>query len=238
MSYLIYPGCKIRPKVTIFANKTSLNLENYKTHTTSSGDRLLLLLKTRGPISTGQIANELGITGEGARQQLQKLAEEGWVQFESISRGVGRPSLVWSLTSRGNRRFPDTHAELTVQLIDTIRDVLGDEALNDVISAREYKTLLRYYDIIKLEPSLEAKVAKFASLRSVDGYLAEYKVDGAAFLLIEHHCPICAAATACHDICKVELQTFQQMFKEWATVERVDHLIEGAGHCAYRIVAV
>lgn len=205
---------------------------------TTATDRLLVLLKTRGPLSTGDIARELGITGEGARQQLQRLAEEGWVQFESISRGVGRPSLVWSLTGRGNRRFPDTHAELTVQLIDTIRDVLGDEALNNVISAREYKNLLRYYDILVLEDSLEAKVQRFAALRSADGYLAECKADGEGFLLIEHHCPICAAATACHDICKVELQTFQQMFKEWATVERLDNVIEGAGHCTYRIMPV
>ncbi len=143
----------------------------------------------------------MGITGEGARQQLQRLAEEGWVVFESISKGVGRPSLVWSLSERGNRRFPDTHAELTVQLINTIRDVLGDEALGNVISAREHKALLRYYDIIKEEESLEAKVRKFTELRSRDGYLAEYRREGEGFVMIENHCPICAAANACHDIC-------------------------------------
>jgi len=229
---------KIRHKVTIFANKASENLENYKAHITSSTDRLLLLLKTKGPLATGVIAQELGITGEGARQQLQRLAEEGWVQFESISRGVGRPSLVWSLSDRGNRRFPDTHAELTVQLINTIRDVLGDEALGNVIMAREHKALLRYYDILVLEDGLEAKVRRFAALRSSDGYLAECRKEGEGYLLIENHCPICAAANACHDICKVELQTFQQIFKEWATVERLDHAIEGARHCAYRIMPV
>ncbi|RPD42186.1 transcriptional regulator [Chitinophaga barathri] len=199
---------------------------------------MLLLLKTKGPLSTNGIAQELGITGEGARQQLQRLAEEGWVLFESISKGVGRPSLVWSLSERGNRRFPDTHAELTVQLINTIRDVLGDEALGNVISAREHKALLRYYDIIKEEESLEAKVKKFTELRSRDGYLAEYRREGEGFVMIENHCPICAAANACHDICKVELQTFQQIFREWGTIERMDHVLEGARHCAYRILPV
>ncbi|WP_343704219.1 metalloregulator ArsR/SmtB family transcription factor [Chitinophaga sp.] len=213
-------------------------MENYKASHTSSTDRMLLLLKTKGPLATTAVAQELGITGEGARQQLQRLAEEGWVVFESISRGVGRPSLVWSLSGRGNRRFPDTHAELTVQLINTIRDVLGDEALGQVISSREHKQLLRYYDILRLEDGLEAKVKKFAELRSADGYLAEYRPDGESFLMIENHCPICAAATACHDICKVELQTFQQIFKEWGTIERLDHALEGARHCAYRITPV
>lgn len=199
---------------------------------------MLLLLKTKGPLATTVVAQELGITGEGARQQLQRLAEEGWVVFESISRGVGRPSLVWNLSDRGNRRFPDTHAELTVQLINTIRDVLGDDALGRVISSREHKALLRYYDILRLEEGLEAKVRKFAELRSADGYLAEYRAEGAGYLMIENHCPICAAATACHDICKVELQTFQQIFREWGTIERLDHVLEGARHCAYRIMPI
>lgn len=205
---------------------------------TSSTDRMLLLLKTKGPLTTNTVARELGITGEGARQQLQRLAEEGWVQFAPVSRGVGRPSLEWSLTDRGNRRFPDTHAELTVQLIQSIRDVLGDEALENVISAREHKALLRYYDMLVLEDGLEAKVRKFTALRSADGYLAECRPDGDGFLLIENHCPICAAANACHDICKVELQTFQQIFKEWATVERLDNVLDGARHCAYKITPV
>ena len=199
---------------------------------------MLLLLKTKGPLSTNVIAQELGITGEGARQQLQRLAEEGWVVFESISRGVGRPSLVWSLSERGNRRFPDTHAELTVQLINTIRDVLGEEALGNVINAREHKALLRYYDVIKEEEGLEAKVRKFTELRSRDGYLAEYRREGEGFVMTENHCPICAAANACHDLCKVELHTFQQIFKEWGTIERMDHVLEGARHCAYRIMPV
>ncbi|MBO9151787.1 helix-turn-helix transcriptional regulator [Chitinophaga sp. GCM10012297] len=213
-------------------------MENYKAYHTSSSDRMLLLLKTKGPLSTNGIAQELGITGEGARQQLQRLAEEGWVVFESISRGVGRPSLLWSLSEKGNRRFPDSHAELTVQLINTIRDVLGDEALGNVISAREYKVLLRYHDEIKDEEGLEAKVRKFTELRSRDGYLAEYRREGEGFVMTENHCPICAAANACHDICKVELSTFQQIFKEWGTIERMDHVLEGARHCAYRIMPV
>ncbi|MGX5820960.1 helix-turn-helix transcriptional regulator [Chitinophaga lutea] len=211
-------------------------MDNYKAYHTAASDRILLILKTKGPLSTSTAARELGITAEGARQQLQRLAEEGWVVFESISRGVGRPSLVWSLSDKGNRRFPDTHAELTVQLIQTIREVLGDEALGKVIASREGQSLLKYYEKIKTEEGLEAKVARFAALRSADGYLAEYRPDGEGFIMIENHCPICAAANACHDICRVELQTFQQIFKEWGTIERVDHVLEGARHCAYRIM--
>src|SRR2546421_13002339 len=42
-----------------------------------TGERLLLLLKTRGPQAAADLAAALGVTGEAARQQLLKLAGGG-----------------------------------------------------------------------------------------------------------------------------------------------------------------
>src|SRR4051794_39797419 len=89
-----------------------------------AADRLLMLIKTRGPQTAADLSAALGITGEAARQQLVKLAAEGLVVATSEPRGVGRPAQVWSLTAAGNARFPDAHAGLTVQLIGAIRKEL------------------------------------------------------------------------------------------------------------------
>src|SRR3954447_10506974 len=85
-----------------------------------TANRLLTLLKTRGPQTAADLGAALGITGEAARQQLVKLAAEGLVGATSEPRGVGRPASVWGLTGAGNARFPDAHAELAAQLIGTI----------------------------------------------------------------------------------------------------------------------
>jgi predicted ArsR family transcriptional regulator len=201
----------------------------------TSFDKFLRCLKTRGPQTSATIAKELGITGEGARFQLTKLVEEGLVQVTTESKGVGRPTQIWSLTPKGNTRFPDNHAELSVQLIESIKEAFGQNALDEVIALREKKANGKYIDALKDIPGLEEKISRLAELRNTDGYLAEWDKDGDGFILIENHCPICAAAKRCSDLCDAEMTTFKEIFGEGISIERVDHIIAGSRRCAYKI---
>ena len=63
------------------------------------GDRILLALKTRGPLSTAELGRTLGVTGEAARQQLVRLEPEGLVEGRREAGGVGRPRQSWWLTA-------------------------------------------------------------------------------------------------------------------------------------------
>lgn len=56
-----------------------------------------------------------------------------------------------------------------------------------------------------------------------------------AFLLVENHCPICAAATACKGFCATELDLFRAVFGPRVEVARVEHIVSGARRCAYRV---
>ena len=89
-----------------------------------AGDRILGLIKRRGPQRSADIAAVLGTTAEAARQHLVKLADEGLVKAVAEQRGLGRPARSWHLTPAAHSRFPDTHAELTVRLIDAVRTTL------------------------------------------------------------------------------------------------------------------
>lgn len=215
--------------------KASNHLENYKLPITASFDKFLKLLKTRGPLSTSSMARELGITGEGTRFQLMKLAEEGLVQAAQEAKGVGRPTQIWSLTLKGNQYFPDKHADLSEQLIESMREVLSPEQMDAVISLREKKANKKYLDALKGITGLEEKIARLAELRNSDGYLAEWDKDDEGFILIENHCPVCAAAQRCTDLCDAEMETFREIFGESVSVERVDHIIAGSRRCAYKI---
>ena len=230
LHYLIEKVSKLR-----YLYKASNNLENYKLPVTTSFDKFLKLLKTRGPMSSAAVAQELGITCEGARFQLTKLAEEGFVEATQVSKGVGRPTQIWSITSKGNQHFPDNHAQLSEQLIESMQEVLSSEQMDAVIALREKKANRKYLDALKDIPNLEEKIIRLAELRNSDGYLAEWDKDDDGFILIENHCPVCAAAQRCNDLCEAELNTFKEIFGENISVERVDHIIAGARRCAYKI---
>lgn len=201
----------------------------------SGSDRVIWMLKTAGPQPLTAIATELNITTEGARFQLLKLAGEGLVQSSTVSKGRGRPQQIWTLTKEGEGRFPDAHAELTVKLISTIRETLGEEALNAVIEANSRNGLRKYMSEVGSAAHLEERIARLAGIRDQEGYMVEYVKDDEGYLLIENHCPICAAATACQDFCRYELKTFQAVLGEHVDIQRVDHILAGARRCAYRI---
>lgn len=198
-------------------------------------DKAILFLKERGAQPLSAIAAELKITTEGARFQLLKLANEGMVQATTESKGRGRPQQIWSLTPKGHAGFPDTHAELSAKLIQKMRDTLGNNALQQVIDANTSENIDRYKNKLEQADNLEERVKKLAEMRDQEGYMACFEKDAEGFLLIENHCPICMAATACQELCKAELKTFQTLLGDKVSVERVDHIASGARRCAYRI---
>jgi predicted ArsR family transcriptional regulator len=210
-------------------------LENYKLPINASFDKFLKLLKTRGPQSSAALAMELGITGEGARFQLTKMAEEGLVQAIQESKGVGRPTQMWSITEKGNEHFPDKHAAFSAQLLEAMQEVLEPAQMSAIVSLREKKANGKYVETLKNIPDLEEKISRLSELRNSDGYLAEWDKEEGGFILIENHCPICAAAQRCADLCEAEMNTFKEIFGQNVSIERVDHIIAGARRCAYKI---
>src|SRR6267378_3136175 len=171
-------------------------LENSGLEKLAPPDRLLFLLKTRGPQTAADLGTRLQITSEAARQQLLRLSAEGMIYTKSEVRGVGRPAQVYHLAPAAQRRFPDTHAELTAQLIGEIREVLGEDAMEKLIQVRETGTRKRYDALLSGEQSLARKIARLAEIRNKEGYMATWEKEGDNYLLVENHCPICAAASA------------------------------------------
>ncbi len=197
---------------------------------------ILKTIKLSGPMTTAQLRERLGITQQGARQRLALLAEAGLLRQESEKTGVGRPSACWSLTARGHARFPDGHAELTAHLIGDVGALFGPEGLERLIARREEAQAARYRLALQDCRSLDARLDRLTELRRAEGYMAELeRAEDGSFLLTEHHCPICAAATACQGFCRSELQLFRNLLGPDVRVDRSKHLLSGDQRCAYRI---
>ena len=69
----------------------------------------------------------------------------------------------------------------------------------------------------------------------VKGSLDNKICDDSVYWLLENHCPICAAASSCLNFCRSELNLFQTILADVATVSREEHIIEGARRCAYKV---
>ncbi|MGC5698786.1 transcriptional regulator [Pseudomonas sp. NFXW11] len=204
----------------------------------ATAERILFLLKTRGPLKTADLAPLLKVSLEATRQQVQRLVDSELIRGQVMpAQGAGRPSQKWVLTEQAQARFPDTHANLTLQLIDSIRAVYGADGVERIVSDMERINRAEYLAVCAPLATLEARVRALAQIREVAGYMASVEADGDAWLLIESHCPICVAAQQCQGFCRAELQVFQAAIGELGEVQRVEHLITGGRRCVYRIQA-
>lgn len=197
-------------------------------------------LKRNDNSTAAELAAVLGVTSVAVRQHLEQLEAAGMVAKAESSpasaRKRGRPAVSWSLTADASAMFPDRHLDLTLDLLASIRDVAGDDGLDKVLSARSQRQRESYREQIG-ETRVELRANSLRQLRSEEGYMAELIDEGGdGFVLIEHHCPICEAATECQNLCRDELETFQHVFEGVATVQRESHLLSGDSRCAYRIL--
>ncbi|MBW4655110.1 MAG: transcriptional regulator [Kaiparowitsia implicata GSE-PSE-MK54-09C] len=183
------------------------------------------------------LAAVMGVSAMAVRQHLYALQDEHLVSFEEEARAMGRPAKLWRLTPAADRFFPEGYAELTLGLLQSVAEAFGDAGLDRLLDIRTRNQLVDYHAQISPQSTLPAKLAALAELRTAEGYMAEVQpqADG-SFLLIEHHCPICAAATACTGLCDREQEVFQQIVGSSVQIERTEHIVAGARRCTYRMI--
>lgn len=224
------------------------------TKTIKTRQAILELLKRQGPQSAQALAKTFTITPMAVRQHLYDLYDQKLVSQDSTGQTsyagdapgpedgpkpqatAGRPVKRWHLTAAADSLFPDRHADLAVELITSIRQTFGEDAMERLIASRSQSQVASYRAALEGLESLEEKLTALAKARSDEGYMAEVLAsDHGDYLFVENHCPICAAAKSCTGICAAELTVFRDSLGPDIKLERVEHLLEGARRCAYRV---
>ena len=204
-----------------------------------TSELILTILKNEGALSAQILADKLDMTTMGVRKHLQLLENKGSVGHKDVKAKRGRPNRFWSLTQKSNVHFEDGHQVLTVQLIDSVKKVFGEQGLKKLIQHREIETHALYQSIISKESDIVSKLTSLAQLRNAEGYMSSVSIstdnESQVHWLYENHCPISNAAQSCPNFCDSELRLFQTLLKEDANVSREEHIIEGSRRCAYKI---
>ncbi|WP_409346285.1 helix-turn-helix transcriptional regulator [Paenibacillus sp. MBLB4367] len=200
---------------------------------------IVKLLKQEGPMDALQLAERFGVSGMAVRQHLYNLQEQKLVTFTEEPRSMGRPAKMWRLTPEANRLFPEGYAELTVSLIESMKEAFGEDGLEKLLEIRNRKQVEDYRYQASPNLPLNEQLEALARMRTAEGYMAEVAAnpDG-TFCFVEKHCPICAAAKACSGLCRKELEMLQHVLGDGIQVRRSEHLLNGGSRCVYWITPV
>jgi len=213
-----------------------------ETHPELSAGRMavLSLVKQEGPISADSLAEKLGVTAMAVRLHLGALLMEGFAGFVEEARPRGRPVQMWSVTPKANAHFADSHSALAADLIAQMKKAFGEEGMDRILKLRTAEQEKTYHAKTDAARSLKGKLEALAKIRSAEGYMAEVRRDSETgdWLFVENHCPICAAARLCTGLCREELALFGRVLGRDVKVERLSHILAGAGRCAYRMTQI
>jgi predicted ArsR family transcriptional regulator len=210
----------------------SINIE----HLSEVRQTIVLALKRNGPATIAELAMRLEMTGEAIRQHLLQLESDGWIDKHvnrSQGNGGGRPSMYYSVTSEGEHLFPKNYDSLTVEVLDTIVEQLGTEAINQILTTmtearvREWEPRLRGL-------SLAERVEALKHIYSSDDTFMDVENSGGRLRLIEHNCPFLNVAKRRPVLCSVTVSVLTRLLGY--RVIREERFQDGDGHCAFRVL--
>ena len=205
----------------------------------NSRQKLLLILKKEGPKSSKNLAKELGLSIMAVSLHLRSMHKQDEINFKVEFQSRGRPIKIWHLTEKTNHCFPNSYSEFSLGLISAINETFGDKAMGRLLDILSKNNINKYEKSLH-NTTLEEQLHELAAVRTEDGYMAHAeKTEGEnEFLFIENNCPIKDAAQACSAICKKELEIFNATLGKAIKAERLEHILQGARRCVYKITAL
>jgi len=193
---------------------------------------ILDYLRRRGQATVRDLGAHLGLTPTGIRQHLTVLERDGMIEAREERGRVGRPALVYRLTSAGDGLFPKKYDALANTLIDEARALLGPEALQKLMKNVAARFAEPY--MARLEgKSPNERTEEATKILQERGCMAERSWDGEDLLIAQHACPFPNVATRNSAVCALDVEFVRRLVG--ADARLTTSLLRGDDACTYRI---
>lgn len=201
---------------------------------TNTRQIILTLLKRNQEQTVSALATELGVTEMAVRRHLQGLEKDGFIESRIERQAMGRPTYKYSLTAKGDERFPRNYGDLSLSILKDLEQMSGNEMVDRLFEKRRDRLREKYET--KVKGSLSERVKALARIQNENGYMVDYKqLEDGSYEFIEYNCPISQVAKEYPVACNCEQQLFNKLL-ETADVERKSCIAkENTNCCVYRL---
>ncbi len=193
---------------------------------------ILDYLRRRSQATVKELGAYLGLTSTGIRQHLTVLERDGFVEAREERGHVGRPALVYRLTSVGDALYPKKYDALANALIEEARAQLGPDVLQKLMKNVAARFAEPY--LIRMEGKTpRERVAEAAKIIQERGCLADCEPQGDDVLIRQHTCPFPNVATRNSAVCALEVEFVRRLVG--ADARLTTSLLRGDDACTYRV---
>ena len=196
---------------------------------------ILTILKRQGEATVDELAARLDLTPVTVRHHLDILRADGLVEASSIRRrrGPGRPQYVYTLTDGASNHFPTDYDGLSNELLDEIKNRLGDATVKDIFDGIADK---RLENAPRVSPALtlEDRMDRLVDYMVERGHIAQWEKNDNGFFIHASNCPYQNVATKHPELCAIDQYLWEQLsgFK----VACRQRITDGAHSCIYQVI--
>jgi predicted ArsR family transcriptional regulator len=212
----------------------SPNLENIADGFSEPKKKLLYYLKIMQQAGLEELANVMKISRMAVHKHLTLLQQRGLVEGVETRGHIGRPRMVYQLTSQSKTVFPKSYGAIATHALDFIERNMGKEGVEKVLHERQNELFDQYYKRLK-NLDFDKRVKELAKIRDEEGYIAESKKskgDG-KHVLLEYNCPIIHIAEKHWEACSTEKELFEKLLG--AKIETTHRAAKGDLICKFVI---
>jgi predicted ArsR family transcriptional regulator len=219
------------------------SLENITDGFSEPKKKLLYYLKVMQQAGLEELANVMKISRMAVHKHLAILQKRGLVESIETRGHVGRPRMVYQLTSQSKTVFPKSYSAIATHALDFIERNMGKEGVEKVLHERQSELFDQYYKRLK-ELDFDKRVKELARIRDEEGYMAESKKTsksgstgggggGGKHILLEYNCPIIYIAEKHWEACSTETELFEKLLD--AKIETTHRAAKGDLICKFLI---
>ncbi len=188
------------------------------------------------------IASELDISVNAARQYLVILEKEGYVMRSQRKSKTGRPAITYSLHESALETFPKVYSDFSVKLLNEIKQKIGITKSVEILEnvgrqiADEVRPVLKEKILAKKGSlnSLKDRLEGVAEIYQDYGKYPELLEDDDSYALKNFNCLIFGIAKEDPLVCKVDETIVTELIGTEAKKEKC--LRDGDAYCLYRII--
>lgn len=197
---------------------------------TKTRDKILQALLRKPGATTNDLAEEVGINPISVRHHLTSLQASGLISAEEERHGVGRPRLVYSLTDKGNEKFPTRYLQLTTRLLNQLKETLPNPMVKELFSQVALNLANEYSDQIEDLP-IEERLELIKDLLASEGFTVDWEKEGESYHIHEISCPYHKVGQEHPEICSMDQTLISQMLS--VPAEKVECILSGGDRCTY-----
>lgn len=197
---------------------------------------LKVLLHNRKGLTVDELSNMLEISRNAVNQHLVSLGSSGYIQSTLLHSTGGRPSSIYTLTSRGLELFPRHYSFLAKFLLSWFKKNLGEDELKSCLQDLGEQFAQEFSGRVDKQLTRNDKINEVIAILGELGYDADITFNTENYTeIIASNCVFHKLAEECHGVCTLDVSFLASLLN--ADIEHKQCIVKGDKNCCFGVSA-